>query len=308
MNHGKCKILTSIVSTSCLNTLSHPLSLHSFLRLSFLTNLRAENMFADISRMATLFPRFRQLPPELRLKVWEDALPGARTIHLVKELVDEVPRFGRRKSQCTSTCPCPQTIISMLHVCVESRAVVLKRYKVLFTPRSFADPFFSQHFFDPSTDGIFVCDIWPWVRGGNSRPAALYQTRRLSISCNAWWSMWRRDTYRNSLLGKGGLLRFRHLEELNIVFRILTDHERERIMQYNFGQYMRPSDMSSFLRRPHDIAFPHSSVDIHVEPIMEQFKIMKTQNPDWKVPKVKLIAWATRPDSQANKLSDQWMI
>lgn len=251
---------------------------------------------SQTSQMTTTFPQFRKLPPELRLKIWEDSLPGARTIHLVKETRDEVTHFGRRRSQCTSTIPCPRTLTSMLHVCAESRAVVLKRYKALFSPRSLTDPFFSLHFFDPVTDGIFVDDIWPWVRGGNSRPAALYQTRRLSISCNAWWSMWRRDTFRNSLLGKCGLLKFRNLEELNIVFRILTDHEREKIMQYKFGQYMGPGDMSSFLRRPHDIDFPNTSVNIHVEPIVEKFKLMKAANPGWKVPKVKLIAWATRPE------------
>lgn len=210
--------------------------------------------------------------------------------------MDEFTQFGKRKSQCTSTNPCPKTLISMLHLCAESRAVVLKYYHALFSPRSLADPFFSLHYFNPSKDGIFVDDIWPWVRGSNSRPAALYQTKRLSISCNAWWSIWRRNTFRNTLLGKGGLLKFRHLEELNIVFRILTDHERQRIMQYKFGQYMGPSDMSSFLRRPHDIDFPSSTVDIHVEPIMEKFKAMNAANPEWKVPKVKLIAWATRPE------------
>ncbi|KAG0648978.1 hypothetical protein D0Z07_4845 [Hyphodiscus hymeniophilus] len=254
-------------------------------------------MFVDAWQMTSSFDGFQQLPPELRLKIWEDSLPGARTIHLVKELVDESPRFGRRKSQCTSTIPCPKTLVSMLHVCAESRAVVLKRYKALFSPRSHADPSFSLHYFDPSMDGIFVDDIWPWVRGGNSRPAALYQTRRLSISCNAWWSMWRRDTWRSSLMGEGGLLKFKHLEELNIVFRILTDHERERIMQYKFGQYMGPSDLSTFLRRPHDIDFPTSSVDIHVEPIIAKLKSMEAKNPGWKVPKVKLIAWATLPEA-----------
>ena len=244
----------------------------------------------------TTFPQFRKLPPELRLKIWEDSLPGARTIYLVKDTRDEAAHFGRRRSHCTSTIPCPRTLTSMLQVCAESRAVVLKRYKALFSPRSLADPFFSLHFFNPITDGIFVDDIWPWARGGNSRPAALYQTRRLSISCNAWWSMWRRDPFRNSLLGKCGLLKFRNLEELNIVFRILTDHEKEKIMQYKFGQYMGPGDMSSFFRRPHDIDFPNTSVNIQVEPIVEKFKSMKAANPGWKVPKVKLIAWATRPE------------
>lgn len=256
-------------------------------------------MFADYlySQSMTTFPLFQLLPPELRLAIWEAAFPAARTIHLVREVKDEILGFGRRvNSHCTSTVPCPRTITSMLHCCAESRDVVLKRYKALFSPRYLADPSFRLHYFDPVTDGIFVDDIWPWVRGGNSRPAALYYTRRLSISCNAWWSMWRRDTFRNSLLGKGGLLKFRHLEELNIVFRILTDREKAEIMKYKFGQYMGPRDLSTFLRRPNDIDFPGSSVDIHVEVIMEEFKLMKAANPGWKVPKVKLIAWATRPE------------
>lgn len=244
------------------------------------------------------FPRFRQLPPELRLKIWEHALPGPRTIYLVKDVVVDSGQYQyrRRKSLCAATIPCPRTITSLLHVCVESRAIVLKRYQALFAPRSLEDPFFSLHYFDPMQDGIFVDDVWPWVRGGNSKPSGLYQTRRLSISCNAWWSMWSRDISRNTLLGKSGLLKFTHLEELNIVFRILTDHERQRIMQFKFGQYMGPGDMFSFLRRPHDIDFPSWSVDIHVEPILEQFALMKTANPGWKVPKVKLVAWATRPE------------
>jgi len=249
--------------------------------------------------MAQTFPRFRELPAELRLWIWQDALPGARTIHLIKDVKwDGTQMPPRRKRQCLSTIPCPKTIISMLHVCAESRAVVLKRYTALFSPRSLGDPYFSLHYFDPSTDGIFVDDIWPWVRGGNSKPAGLYETKRLSISCNTWWSMWRRYTFRKSLLGKTGLLRFKNLEELNIVFRILTDQEREQIMHYRFGQYMGPGDMSTFLRRPHDIDFPGSSVDITIEPILENFRSMKAANPGWNMPKVKLIAWASRPSSQ----------
>jgi len=144
------------------------------------------------------------------------------------------------------------------------------------------------------TDGIFVDEIWPWARGGSSKPTGLFNARILSISCNAWCLKWRR--FPSQLLGKGGLLRFKNLEELHIVHRILTDHEREKIMQYRFGQYMGPGDMTQFLRRPHephDIAFPSISVDIKVEPILARFVELKAANPTWNVPKVKLIAWAT---------------
>ena len=117
------------------------------------------------SQMTSTFPLFRELPPELRLMVWQNALPGARTIHLVKVVAEDANPCSRKKSQCTSTIPCPKTVISMLHTCAESRAVVVRRYKALFSPRSLTDRFFSLHFFDPATDGIFVDDIWPWVRG-----------------------------------------------------------------------------------------------------------------------------------------------
>jgi len=268
------------------------------------------------------FSRFRELPAELRLKIWQDALPGPRTIHLINNNTnisspnaaeDEEtrleysanlpPRQRRRKrnsgivSHCTSTVNCPKEIRALLHTCHESRLEVLCRYQPLFIPKSIEDPLFGLHYFDPLSDGIFVDEIWPWVRGGNSKPTGLFNARILSISCNAFHFKWVVNS--SQLLGKGGLLRFKHLEELHIVHRILSDHEREKIMQYKFGQYMSSGDMTQFLRRqqePHDIAFPSISVDIRVEPILERFATMKAADPSWNVPKVKLVAWATRPD------------
>jgi hypothetical protein len=168
----------------------------------------------------------------------------------------------------------------------------------LFVPKSVDDLLFGLHYFDPLSDGIFVDEIWPWVRGGSSKPTGLFNARILSISCNAFHFKWVVNS--SQLVGKGGLLKFKHLEELHIVHRILTDYEREKIMQYKFGQYMGPGDMTQFLRRPHephDIAFPSISVDIRVEPILERLAAMKATNPAWNVPKVKLVAWATRPDA-----------
>lgn len=273
------------------------------------------------------FPRFRELPAELRLKIWQEALPSPRTIHLLNNISnissptktntseDEENTFrkhgnttsprqrrARRNSgivsHCMATVKCPKDIRALLHTCQESRLEVLSRYQPLFAPKSIDDPLFGLHYFDPFSDGIFVDEIWPWVRGGSSKPTGLFNARILSISCNAWFFKWAVNS--SQLLGKGGLLRFKHLEELHIVHRILTDHEREKIMKYKFGQYMGPGDMTQFLRRshePHDIAFPSISVDIRLEPILERFAVMKAANPNWNVPKVKLVAWATRPDA-----------
>jgi hypothetical protein len=191
-------------------------------------------MFSYAVHPTTTFTRFPQLPAELRLKIWLDVLPKPRTIHLVRDIdfTSISPSPGRRRSvdsHCVATFPCPRTISSLLHACRESRHEVLSRYQMLFTPKSADDRFFRIHYFDPHRDGLFVEKVWPWVRGGSSKPSALFEARNLSISCNAWWDMWIRES--PQLFGKGGLLRFKHLEELHIVFRILTDHEREKIMQ-----------------------------------------------------------------------------
>lgn len=280
------------------------------------------------------FPNFRQLPAELRLKIWQDALPGPRTIHLVNRLTrlpssspsspdgDESASSGyspigeqyvppglplprkskparrRMVSHCMSTVRCPREIISMLHTCRESRLEALSRYQPLFAPKSLNDPRFRLHYFDPLVDGIFLEEIWPWVGTGNSKPTNIFKARHLSISCNAWFFKW--AVASPQLLTKSGLLRFKHLEELHIVWRILSQQERDMINKYRFGQYMGPGDLTAFLKRPdapHDIAFPSLSVHVCVDEIMKQFKKMNADHPDWKIPKVKLMQWATRSAS-----------
>ena len=72
------------------------------------------------------------------------------------------------------------------------------------------------------------------------------------------------------------------------------------VNSYKPGLHMDPGDMTLFLTKsnaPHDIAFPRLNVDVRVEEVMEQFKKMKQANPDWSIPKVKLMAWATRSDT-----------
>jgi len=287
--------------------------------------------------MPIAFPNFKKLPAELRLKIWQDALPGPRTIHLVnnitsvpsptkthnsddEEPLSAIPEFSndyqfkirqprsspkprrRRKStglvsHCMATVKCPVEITSLLHTCRESRFEVSRRFEALYTPKDIDDPHFRIHYFDPLNDGIFVDEIWPWVRGGRCKLTGLLKCRRLAISCNAWYFKWAVNS--PQLLGKSGLLRFKDLEELDIIYRVLTDHERGKIIQYKFGQYMGPGDMTKFLRRPsepHDIAFPSIHVEVHKKPIMERLAIMKEANPSWSNPEVKIVAWATTPD------------
>ena len=288
------------------------------------------------------FPKFRKLPAELRLKIWQDALPGPRTIHLVNHLShlhslspsslsvppspDDFkisspvhsppdisrsrPRKSNRKrcdvvSHCRSTVKCPREVTAMLHTCRESRFEVLSRYQPLFAPKANDDKLFRLHYFDPLIDGIFLEAIWPWVRTGNSKPTNIFKARKLNISCNAWYFKW--AVASPQLLAKSGLLRFKNLEELHIVYRVLTEQEREKINNYRHGHYMGPGDMTTFLKEPnspHDIAFPSLNVDVRVDEIMEHFQKMKAANPDWSIPKVKLVTWAKRSDSPVN--SPEW--
>jgi hypothetical protein len=211
------------------------LSISPYLPLSFFPSFLSLLAFTDINsrarQMATTFSRFRQLPPELRWKIWESALPGPRTVHLIKEPAGSIELNYRPRARCVATIPSPRIVTTLIQTCAESRIVTLRIFRTLFVAKSLEDTSFRLHFFNPSQDGIFVDDIWPWLHGSDNKPAALYSTKRLSISCNAWWSMWSRNNSRNSFLGKKGLLRFKYLDELNIIFRKLTDHERAKIMR-----------------------------------------------------------------------------
>ncbi|KAG9239926.1 hypothetical protein BJ878DRAFT_337416 [Calycina marina] len=283
---------------------------------------------------APAFPRFGQLPTELRLQIWREALPGPRTIHLVKyvtqagrsspsspcEIVfypdfgianrmpfssyydpqdEQSPKKSPRQDlvhHCMSTVKCPIAVTSMLHTCQESRREVQTRYKPIFTPKSPNDSTFRIHYFDPLVDGVFIDDIWPWVQSVNCRTAAVFKTRKLSISCNAWFFEWAIDS--PILRGQNGLLRFKNLEELQIVWRIMSDEEEKLVNEYYLGHLMGPEALTKYLRRPsapYDIAFPAISVDVDAKEILNQFSKMHEEHPDWSIPKIKLVKWASRP-------------
>jgi hypothetical protein len=247
----------------------------------------------------TSFPRFRQLPAELRVKIWQDALPPPRTIHLVRE-VDYSRMSPSSKvipKRCAPTQPCPPDIFNLLRACSESRHEVLARYAALLVPREPIEPPLPVHYFDPRRDGIFIDQVWPWVRGALNKPSGVFKTRRLSINCNTWWDMWVHNS--PQLFGRTGLVKFKHLEELNIVFRVLAEHE-EAWLPFERGTHGRISGQqraspSLLSKRQNDIEFPNRSVAIQAEPITQRLRLLKKANPDWNVPKLKLMAWATTP-------------
>lgn len=228
----------------------------------------------------TKFHRFRELPAELRIKIWSYALPDPRTIHLVRLAYPSAHQAG-----CTTILPCPPAISNLLQACAESRHEVLSRYELLLGPGSPKYLHCHPHYFNPLQDGIFIDTIWPWVRGGVT--SGVFKTRRLSISCNEWWDFWKCDS--PQLFGKGGLLKFKHLEQIHIVFRVLSEYEKTICL--------KGGHIPILVHRLGDISFPRHDVDIYVEPIMRKFAEMKKANPDWNVPQVKLMAWAATSSS-----------
>lgn len=64
------------------------------------------------------FELFKELPAELRLKIWKEAMPGLRIIEVF---------WSEQKSCFVTNCPIPR----LLHVCFESRKCALARYKKL---------------------------------------------------------------------------------------------------------------------------------------------------------------------------------
>lgn len=91
--------------------------------------------------------RFRQLPPELRLVIWNLTQPNARIVTI--RCGPTSPTHGRASQsiQCTSPTPVPVT----LHVCRESRIEAQGRYKLLFG--LLGNP--GTIYLDPSRDTLY---------------------------------------------------------------------------------------------------------------------------------------------------------
>jgi hypothetical protein len=81
-----------------------------------------------------MFPKFLDLPTELRRQIWREAFPGPRVI----ELVDGPGRTGKLRAQKLVT-PwiTPATPPAVLYVCRESRDEALRYYHLAFGRNSF---------------------------------------------------------------------------------------------------------------------------------------------------------------------------
>ena len=247
---------------------------------------------------ATTFTCFNRLPAELRIKCWREALSTrARTLHLRQKTV-KYARTSRRGRQPRAAHYCvidegnPLEVSALLQVCHESRREVLRQYKALLMPKTPSTPLSPLLYFNSSQDGVFVDTIWPWQKTAD-RPTGVFDTKQLSIHCNAWWSAWNRDSSKKILLGHEGLLSFRNLERLVIVFRILTEEEKARM----FSAGARQSSKSSIWPNdtPFFLDFPAWDLHIQVQPILKAFRAMKQVDSAWRIPEVKLMAWGAVP-------------
>ncbi|KAM7223435.1 hypothetical protein V8F06_001312 [Rhypophila decipiens] len=89
----------------------------------------------------TTFPQFGQLPPELRQRIWAEALPGPRVLMLqlpksetlMDEFISAFAGYGPQE-QNNHVWTCSAKIPSILHVNSEARAIALKHYKLGLAP------------------------------------------------------------------------------------------------------------------------------------------------------------------------------
>lgn len=66
---------------------------------------------------------------------------------------------------------------------------------------------------------------------------------------------------------------FKRLEELHIVFRIVSGHDWDTRW------------------RSDDLNWPSPDVNIQAEPIKDVFAVLGKKHAEWKVPELKLVAW-----------------
>ncbi|TRX89531.1 hypothetical protein FHL15_009575 [Xylaria flabelliformis] len=140
---------------------------------------------------ATSFTKFRELPPELRIKIWEFAMPDARTIivkspytrqkRLPASLDGVLPQVQDEGEAWQS----PTQVPALLHVNAEARHEALKHYSLSFgvgkgQPRVYVD-------FDRDTIFFGVAELQPDCSSLWADTHDLDKVRRLAIVPQGAW-------------------------------------------------------------------------------------------------------------------------
>ncbi|TGJ81134.1 hypothetical protein E0Z10_g7623 [Xylaria hypoxylon] len=139
---------------------------------------------------ATSFPKFRELPAELRIKVWQFAMPGARTViiksphtrkNVPTSLDEALPQAldGEMTWQSTTRIP------ALLHVSAEARHEALKHYSLALG----VDKAQPRVYIDFNRDTIFFGDaeLTPECSPLWTKTNDLEKVRRLAVVPEGAW-------------------------------------------------------------------------------------------------------------------------
>ncbi|KAJ6785037.1 hypothetical protein PWT90_05886 [Aphanocladium album] len=194
------------------------------------------------------FPLFSQLPPELRLRIWNYSLPSTRIVPVRCGADDLTPGSTpslAAATGCTTTIPSPAN----LHICTESRAEAAKSYHRCFgfarrPGHIYFDPDHDVLYFGPrkgymATDAQFrtfmaLCD-----------PDELAAVRRIAISDSLFWID---STYRSMTAAS------LTMDVLRIIDQCLPNLE-ELIFVPREEEEARPAHLELTLQRMHDQIF-----------------------------------------------------
>ncbi|KAI2615842.1 hypothetical protein GGR54DRAFT_251859 [Hypoxylon sp. NC1633] len=166
-----------------------------------LLNLVDSTMEQTLSRLSsrtqrpTTFTKFNELPPELRIKIWQDAMPDARTV-VVKSPYARQQRTPRSLDEALSK-PCDKEdtwystaqIPALLHVSAEARHEALKHYKLslgvgISQPRIYVDFTRDTVFFGNSELKPECSPLWASTQDLN-------QVQRLAVVPEGAWRVLR---------------------------------------------------------------------------------------------------------------------
>ncbi|ORY71089.1 uncharacterized protein BCR38DRAFT_3433 [Pseudomassariella vexata] len=127
-------------------------------------------LFSSLASRPQTFDRFRQLPPELRIKIWQHAMPPARTIVVKPPRQQETPTsideaLVQSQDDTEQTWRSNAQIPALLHVNAEARHEALKHYKLSLAvgkaqPQIYVDFIRDTLFFGTSELNPQCSDLW----------------------------------------------------------------------------------------------------------------------------------------------------
>ncbi|KAM3550095.1 hypothetical protein MY1884_008420 [Beauveria asiatica] len=191
------------------------------------------------------FSRFSDLPPEIRLVVWEYSLPGTRIVSVrcgADDLVPDSRRSPVAVLGCTTTTPNPAN----LHICVESRTEAIKSYRRCFgfarrPGHIYFDPTRDVLYFGPRA-GYMATDAQFRTCMAMCDEAELAAVRRIALSDALFW---RGNTYHSMTATSLSIdmLRIIHQRLPNLELMVFVPREQDEA---------NPDELDHTLQRMHE--------------------------------------------------------